>query len=275
MTSKIIIAGLVALAFVAGTMMTETIAYAEHKTDHESNAGGLGATQTQVDQNTAAVDSFFDVFTELEGSTQRADSFFDVFFDIEAYSVDSFFDIFTELQTDVNRIDGHVTVLKNQADSFFGTSCDVGDVVIGTNSDGTLICAESKSNSVSLGTGTAHVFTSVCRDGSSDRVQVSGPIILLSDGTVKIPNADGMFQLSDPLFGNLPLGIWSDATGTFTSSYSPENCNPIGDQSERTTVSMNACAVNDDGDLYCVDAQFLNGQLTSGNPWSFKDNVLP
>jgi hypothetical protein len=44
-----------------------------------------------------SVDSFFDIFTDLQESTARSDSFFDVFF--ESYSIDSFFDVFTELES--------------------------------------------------------------------------------------------------------------------------------------------------------------------------------
>ena len=43
------------------------------------------------------VDSFFDVFTDLQKSTATSDSFFDVFTEL-GYTVDSFFDVFTELR---------------------------------------------------------------------------------------------------------------------------------------------------------------------------------
>lgn len=105
------------------------------------------------------VDSFFDIFTELQTdvdrldghvtvlkeqdvpdlqeSATRVDSFFDVFFDVdvstgERNTPDSFFDIFTTVEPDgttttpdsffdvfieIDARDGHVTVLKEQVDA--------------------------------------------------------------------------------------------------------------------------------------------------------------
>ncbi|NNM02345.1 MAG: type VI secretion system tube protein Hcp [Nitrosopumilus sp.] len=136
MTSKTIIAGIVALAFVASTIMTGTMVYAEHKPGHQTNSGGLGELQKQVEENTGhvtvlkgqadsfdteilsmdlrvssleesqtSVDSFFDIFTELYSSP---DSFFDIFVDASGQRIDSFFDVFTEISVhnaDVERID--------------------------------------------------------------------------------------------------------------------------------------------------------------------------
>ena len=56
-------------------------AFADHKPDHSSSAGGVGDLQTQIDQNTASIDSFFDVFSAIAN----------------LFNVDSFFDVFTEL----------------------------------------------------------------------------------------------------------------------------------------------------------------------------------
>lgn len=84
MTSKTIIAGLVALAFVAGSLMTGSMAYAA------SNAQGqpflelkaaLDGIQTQVNGLTGQlqatdddlqkqIDSFFDIFTELRATDE-------------------------------------------------------------------------------------------------------------------------------------------------------------------------------------------------------------
>ena len=122
MTNKTIIAGLVALAFVAGTMMTGTMADAAKG---EPNGQPFKQLQEQVDELDTEMVQLQGIVSDVEESTTRADSFFDVFFDVEAYSVDSFFDIFTELQADVDRIDGHVTVLKSQTDSFFDVFFDI------------------------------------------------------------------------------------------------------------------------------------------------------
>ncbi|QLH04270.1 hypothetical protein C5F49_02275 [Nitrosopumilus oxyclinae] len=147
MTSKTIIAGLVALAFVAGTIMTGTTVYAEHKPGHQTNSGGLGDLQKQVDENSghitvlkgqadgfdtemvqlqarasaleesqASVDSFFDIFIEFYESP---DSFFDIFTDASGNRIDSFFDVFTEISVhdaDVERIDTEIVSLDLRID---------------------------------------------------------------------------------------------------------------------------------------------------------------
>lgn len=48
-----------------------------------------------------SVDSFFDIFTDLQNSAASVDSFFDVFYDVgqSATTPDSFFDIFTDVST--------------------------------------------------------------------------------------------------------------------------------------------------------------------------------
>ncbi len=77
MTSKIIIAGLIAIAFVVGSLSTATLADAKKETK-------------------AAADSFFDVFVEEIGSGPAAiHSFFDVFADIQLATGDPDFDLLT------------------------------------------------------------------------------------------------------------------------------------------------------------------------------------
>jgi hypothetical protein len=128
MTNKTIIAGLVALAFVTGTMMTGTMAYADHKPGHQSNAGGVPDLQTQIDENAASIDSFFDVFVdagELDAEQQAriaADE------DLQS-QVDSFFDVFTEISVhdaDIDTVQTEIVALQlrgdnqqSQIDSFF------------------------------------------------------------------------------------------------------------------------------------------------------------
>ena len=134
--------GLVAVAFVAGSIMTGTMVYAEHKPDHQTNSGGLVELQKQVDENTghvtvlkgqaddlnghvtvlkAQVDSFFDVFFDIDVGATSYDSFFDIFVDAgEERTVDSFFDIFVELDqrdqhfdTEILSMDLRVSDLEN------------------------------------------------------------------------------------------------------------------------------------------------------------------
>ena len=136
-TNSILAISLIAVLLIGVVSFDD--AFADHKPSHQSNAGGVSNLQTQVDENTASVDSFFDVFTELQTDVDtiyghvtvlkgQSDPFFDVFY--ETFSVDSFFDVFTELQTDVDAIDieliqlslradetdVHVTVLKSQSE---------------------------------------------------------------------------------------------------------------------------------------------------------------
>jgi len=151
------------------------------------------------------------------GSDPRADSFFDVFFDVESYSVDSFFDIFTDLQTDVDRIDGHVTVLKGQADSFFGQSCDVGDVVTGTNPDGTIICKTGEQGPQGE-TGPAATFISqVCPAGEvMIGIESNGMIVCNgsnSNPTTCDPNGDSKITSLELLNYVTGEGFRLDQTG--------------------------------------------------------------
>lgn len=90
--TKGIWAVLVAIAFVAGTITTGTMAYAA------SNAQGqpfeeLDTRVTDLEEVTAPTNSFFDVFFDVF----TVDSFFDLFKDKNGNTIDSFFDVFTEI----------------------------------------------------------------------------------------------------------------------------------------------------------------------------------
>lgn len=99
MTNKTIMIGIVAITFVAGYVLIGTMVYAA-----QPNGEPFQELQTQIDELNTKV-------TNIEPDP-RADIFFDVFFDIEGYSIDSFFDIFTELQANDES-------QQTQIDSFF------------------------------------------------------------------------------------------------------------------------------------------------------------
>lgn len=112
--TKGIWAGLVAIAFVASSLMTIT---ADAAKDDVPNGQPFQQLQQQVDdlsvrvddiEPDAGVDSFFDVFFDVF----TVDSFFDLFKDNDGnFMVDSFFDVFTEISVhdaDVARLQGGI-----------------------------------------------------------------------------------------------------------------------------------------------------------------------
>ena len=104
-------------------------------------------------------------------------------------------------------------------------------------------------------------------------VSVFGSVVLLSDGTVKVPSSTGGYTTPDPAHGSLPSGVWHDIEGSFDSGTFPEGC--FGPTFPRETQeSLNACAVADTGDVYCINSFVLNGML-SGTGWTLQGNVLP
>jgi len=99
---------------------------------------------------------------------------------------------------------------------------------------------------------------------------VTGPIVLLSDGTVKVPSPTVGFTTPDPLFGNLPADVvWHDieVKDYFFESV-PEGC---GSSKE----IIGACAVAGNGDVYCVDGEVTDGISLDGTPWTLQGNALP
>jgi len=105
--------------------------------------------------------------------------------------------------------------------------------------------------------------------------QVTGPIVLLSDGTVKVPSPTVGFTTPDPLFGSLPAGVWHDIeVNVYDFSSGPEGCftsTSLGFSEE----TIGACAVASNGDVYCVDGEVTDGISLDGTPWTFQGNALP
>jgi len=104
---------------------------------------------------------------------------------------------------------------------------------------------------------------------------VTGPIVLLSDGTVKVPSPTVGFTTPDPLFGNLPAGVWHDIeVNNYVFSSAPEDCLAPGDPGF-SKETIGACAVAGNGDVYCVDGEVTDGIFLDGTPWTLQGNALP
>ncbi|AFS80730.1 microcystin-dependent protein [Candidatus Nitrosopumilus koreensis AR1] len=121
MTDKTIIAGLVAFAFVAGSMMIGTMAYAANGAEKGQPFQELETQIQDLEQRLDDVepdprgDSFFDVFYEIY---EAPDSFFDIFVDpgTGEHVVDSFFDVFTEISVhdaDIDSVQTEIVALQN------------------------------------------------------------------------------------------------------------------------------------------------------------------
>jgi len=104
---------------------------------------------------------------------------------------------------------------------------------------------------------------------------VTGPIVLLSDGTVKVPSPTAGFTTPGPLFESLPGDVvWHDIeVNNYLFSSAPEGCAVPADPgfSDETIA---ACAVAGNGHVYCVDGRVIDGTL-SGTPWTLQGNALP
>lgn len=94
--------------------------FADHKSSHTSNAGGVPGLQTQIDTLDGQSDSFFDAFFDIFVDTEEqsaVDSFFDIFLDVDGNRIDSFFDIFTEISVhnaDVADLQSQITALEER-----------------------------------------------------------------------------------------------------------------------------------------------------------------
>jgi hypothetical protein len=128
MTSKIIVAGFVALLFVAGSFMTNSV-YAQVDPIQQLQMAVIQLRDAVI-QNAQNIEGEIGARL-LNDQNQQA-------------QIDSFFDVFTEITVhndDVDRLDGHVTVLKNQADGFdtemvaLSLRSDQGDVDLQTQID--------------------------------------------------------------------------------------------------------------------------------------------
>jgi hypothetical protein len=111
-----------------------------------------------------------------------------------------------------------------------------------------------------------------CTDPAKFVFDLNGGIVLLSDGTVKVPSPTGGFTTPGAEFGSLPAGVWHDIEGDYSHSGFPDGCfHPtiLGTTFER----LKACAVAGNGDVYCVDGQSRDDVLV-GTPWTFQGNAL-
>jgi len=113
-----------------------------------------------------------------------------------------------------------------------------------------------------------------CRASADFSRTVTGPIVLLSDGTVKVPSPTAGFTTPGPLFESLPAGVWHDIeVNNYLFSSAPEGCEfPADPGFSDETIA--ACAVAGNGHVYCVDGRVIDGTL-SGTPWTLQDKALP
>ncbi len=165
--------------------------------------------------------------------------------------------------------------------------------VIGTITTGTLVYASGEKNGtpfeqiweaihnqvpISIGMppsiSSIKIIENVCTSGDISPT-VTGPIVLLSNGTVKVPSATGGFTTPGHLFGSLPGDVvWHDIeVKDYKFSSAPKDCLAPGDPgfSDETIA---ACAIAGNGDVYCVDGRVIDGTL-SGTPWTLQGNALP
>jgi len=128
--------------------------------------------------------------------------------------------------------------------------------------------------SISVGNPGVGRLSNDCNNSEDSTTNVFGGVILLSDGTVKIPSIAGGY-IVDPSFGSLPAGGWHDIEGEYQLGIVPENCRNLGDAAT-SRVDFRACAVNNSGDVWCVDEVIINGVSFGNIPvWTFDANVLP
>ena len=115
-----------------------------------------------------------------------------------------------------------------------------------------------------------------CQPPSTDiSPVVRGAVVLLSDGTVKVPSATGGFTTPGPEFGSLPGDVvWHDIeVRDYEFSSAPKDCAFPGDLGFREETIV-ACAIAGNGDVYCVDGSSRDGTLLSGSPWTLQGNAL-
>jgi len=167
--------------------------------------------------------------------------------------------------------------------------------VIGTITTGTLVYAsgekngtpfeqiwEAIHNQVPISLGMSSSISTIERTEkvcffSPEKFQkeVTGPIVLLSDGTVRVPSPTAGFTTPDPLFKSLPAGVWHDIeVKNYVFESGPEGCfaetSPVFSKE-----TIRACAVAGNGDVYCVDGEVTDGMSLDGTPWTLQDNALP
>ncbi len=165
--------------------------------------------------------------------------------------------------------------------------------VIGTITTGTLVYAsgekngtpfeqiwEAIHNQVPISIGMPPSISTIkrtetpCFSSADFSRTVTGPIVLLSDGTVKVPSATGGFTTPGLEFGSLPGDVvWHDIeVRDYEFSSAPKDCASPGDLGFREETIV-ACAIAGNGDVYCVDGRVIDGIL-SGTPWTLQGNAL-
>jgi len=165
--------------------------------------------------------------------------------------------------------------------------------VIGTLTTGTLVYASGEKNGtpfeqiweaihnqmpISFGIPSLispiEITKTPCPSSTDISPLVIGAVVLLSDGTVKVPSATGGFTTPGHLFGSLPGDVvWHDIeVKDYKFSSAPKDCLAPGDPgfSDETIA---ACAIAGNGDVYCVDGRVIDGIL-SGTPWTLQGNAL-
>jgi hypothetical protein len=136
---------------------------------------------------------------------------------------------------------------------------------------------ESSGSAIPISLGThSQIIRNVnpCRDSSDVRTEASQGLVLLSDGTVRVPNAAGGFTSHGAEYGSLPAGVWHDIEGSWNFSERPDGC--FTGFPASSFEFLDACAVNGAGDMYCAKGGSRDGVLITGsNPWTFQGNALP
>ncbi len=120
------------------------------------------------------------------------------------------------------------------------------------------------------------IIENVCTSGDISPT-VTGPIVLLSNGTVKVPSATGGFTTPGLEFGSLPSDVvWHDIeVNDYKFSSAPKDCAFPGDLGFREET-IAACAVAGNGGVYCVDGSSRDGTLLSDStPWTLQGDALP
>jgi len=169
--------------------------------------------------------------------------------------------------------------------------------VIGIITTGTLVYAsgekngtpfeqiwEAIHNQVPISIGMPSLISSIeitefdCQLPSTDiSPSVRGPVVLLSDGTVKVPSPTAGFTTPGLEFRSLPDDfVWHDIeVNDYKFSSAPKDCLFPGHPGFREET-IAACAIAGNGDVYCVDGSSRDGTLLSDStPWTLQGNALP
>jgi len=196
----------------------------------------------------------------------------------------SFFGLIMELETQIISLQTQIQQL-----SFLGEKGETGDKGptgdTGPTGDAGPAGPTGPEVPISIGSDVVSRTVTPCRFTDGVGLRATSGVVLLSDGTVKVPSPTGGYTTPDPLFGSLPAGVWHDIeVQTYSFGSTPEGCffpapndpnNPDPDPASHRETLI-ACAVADTGDVYCVDgrADIIAGVLT-GTPWTFQGDAIP